>query len=108
MIENKKTSELFKLAKEDPKIMNLWRLFDSDYGPWWDFSQLIDCEIAKLELDRCIPSAPDEDRIDFAYVVLDNCADRFSDHVDMAYREVFGTNSNIIVATARKVARALK
>lgn len=108
MIENKKTSELFKLAKEDPKIMNLWRLFDSDNGPWWDFSQLIDCEIAILELDKCVPSAMDEDRIDFAYDVLDSCACRLNDHVNAAYREVFGTNSNIIFTTARKVARALK
>lgn len=108
MIENAKTRELFKLAKEDPKIMNLWRLFDSDNAPWWDFSQLIDCELAILELDKCVPSAMDEDRIDFAYNVLDSCACTLNDHVNAAYREIFGTNSNIIFSTARKVARALK
>lgn len=108
MIENAKTRELFKLAKEDPKIMNLWRLFDSDNAPWWEFSQLIDCELALLELDKCIPCAMDEDRIEFAYEVLDSCACTLNDHVNAAYREVFGTNSNIIVSTARKVARAIK
>ena len=109
MIENKKTSELFKLAKEDQKIMNLWELFDRyDNGPWWDFSQLIDCELALLELDKCIPSAMDENRIDFAYDVIDSCACTLHDHVNKAYREVFGTNSNIIFTTARKVALALK
>lgn len=109
MATNKeKLAELERLAENDIKLKNLIRLFESDNNPWWDFSQLVECEIALIALDRVMPAPLDEDRVDLAFDTLDDCAYRFTDHVNNAYREVFGCNCNRIRYAARRIAEALK
>ena len=56
MISKEKNAELYKMAQEDPSLISLMRLFDSDNAPWWAFSQLIDNESALIELDKVVPS----------------------------------------------------
>lgn len=108
MTSKEKKDELYKLAQEDGAIMSLMRLFDSDNAPWWDFAQLVECEIALNALDRVIPAQFDEDRVDLAFDTLDDCAYRLADHVNAAYREVFGCNCNRIRNVARRIAESIK
>lgn len=109
-----KKAELYKLAAEDKNIMRLLGLFNSDNAPWWAFSQLVDNEAALLELDKVIPSAFDEDRIEAVHQALASSCWYLDDIVNDAFLDVFGRSIPDIRGIARRVAvracnaRALK
>lgn len=108
MTSKEKNAELYKMAQEDPSLIILMRLFDSDNAPWWAFSQLIDNESALIELDKVIPSHFDEDRIDEAYRAIVNCCWYLDDVVNDSYREVFGRSFGGVRELATAISRRLK
>lgn len=108
MSSKEKNDVLYKMAQEDPSLVSLMRLFDSDNAPWWAFSQLIDNESALIELDKVIPSPFDETRVEEAYQAIVNCCWYLDDVVNDSYREVFGRSFGNVRNLAAAIARRLK
>lgn len=108
MTSKEKEAELYKMAQEDPSLISLMRLFDSDNAPWWAFSQLIDNESALIELDKVLPALCDEERIEEAYQAIVNCCWYLDDVVNDSYREVFGRSFGNVRNLAAAIARRLK
>lgn len=101
-------SELRELAVNDPKVKSLARFLESDNGPWWAFTQMVKNEVGLIALDSVIPSAKDEEGIEIAYQALLDSTYQLCDVVNDEYRECFGFSCDIIIATSKKIARALK
>lgn len=108
MTSKEKKEELYKMAQEDPSLISLMRLFDSDNAPWWAFSQLIDNESALIELDKVVPSHFDEKRVEEAYQAIVNCCWYLDDVVNDSYRGVFGRSFGNVRGLAATIARRLK
>ena len=101
-------AKLQELAASDPKVKSLARFLESDNGPWWAFSQMTKNELGLMTLDSVIPSAADEEGIEIAYQALMDSTYQLCDVVDNAYIDCFGFSCEIIIGTAKKIARALK
>lgn len=100
--------KLRELAENDRKVKSLARLLESDNGPWWAFSQMVKNEVGLMALDSVLPSPADEEGIEIAYQALLDSTYQLCDDVDKAYIDCFGFSCEIIIGTAKKIARALK
>lgn len=100
--------KLRELAENDHKVKSLTRLLESDNGPWWAFSQMVKNEVGLIALDSVLPSPADEEGIEIAYQALLDSTYQLCDVVNDEYRECFGFSCDIIIATSKNIARALK